>query len=143
MSRVRTLAWVGLIAYAAFLALVLLSPSSQTQSDGAGHLASLAQGLGVSPARATQSRAEFVANAMLLMPLAALGSMVWPASTWRDWTAWSFVIASGVELFQGLFLPGRDATMIDIVANTLGGLLGALVVAMVRWLWGLDKLDHR
>src|SRR6476659_1893644 len=129
MNVHRTLAWAGLVAYAAVLAGALLSPTSGSQSAAAAHLATVAQDLGVSPMRATQERAEFVANVLLLMPLSALGSLVWPRSTWRDWAAWSFLLAGLVELTQGLLLPGRTATMADVVANTLGGLLGAWTVA--------------
>ena len=48
-----------------------------------------------------------------------------------------FVIASGVELTQGLLLTDRTASYEDIVANTLGALLGAALVAVVR------RLDRR
>ena len=121
-----------LVAYSVFLAIVLLAPTSTAQSEGASWLADLAQAIGIAPELATQARAEFVANALILMPVSALGSMVWPATTWRDWTAWSFVLASGVELAQGLLLPDRTATMIDVIANTLGGMLGAAFVAVLR-----------
>lgn len=139
VSVSRTLASVSLIAYTAFLALVLLSPTSGEQSAAAWHLATLAQDLGVSPLRATQERAELVANVLLLMPLSTLGSLVWPRSTWRDWAAWSFVFAGSVELVQGLLLPGRTASMADVVANTLGGLLGALTVTVLRWPFRLER----
>jgi glycopeptide antibiotics resistance protein len=139
----RILALLGLITYIAFLAVVLLYPTSGSQSAAARHLATAAQDLGVSPLRATQERAELVANMLLLMPLSALGSMVWPRSTWRDWTAWSFVLACVVELTQGLLLPGRTAAMADVVANTLGGALGACAVAACRRLLQLGRPDPR
>jgi glycopeptide antibiotics resistance protein len=90
--------------------------------------------LGFSPETANQSRAELLCNALILMPVSALGSLVWPRTTWRDWTAYSFVIAGTVELVQGLLLPERTASFDDVVANTLGGLGGAVVVGGWRWL---------
>ena len=37
-----------------------------------------------------------------------------------------------VELIQGVFLPARHASFSDIVANTAGAALGALLVALGR-----------
>ena len=125
---------VALVAYGAFLALVLLAPTSGPQSTGAGWVVDLATGVGIPAHIATGSRVEFVLNALILMPVSALGSLRWPRTNWRDWTAYAFVIAGAVELFQGLFLPNRSATFVDVVANTLGGLGGAAAVAIVhRW----------
>lgn len=123
---------VALVAYACFLAVVLLSPSSGAQSASVTRFADVAHAVGFPADLVTQARAEFVANALIIVPVSALGSVIWPRSTWRDWTAWSFLLAASVELAQGLLLPGRTATMVDIVANTLGGLLGAVLVLLVR-----------
>mgnify|MGYP002363761133 FL=1 len=130
---------VALAVYSVFLALVLLSPGSGAQSTSVGWFADAARAVGVPDRFTTASRAEFVANALILMPVSALGSIVWPRTDWRDWTAWAFVIAASVELFQGLFLPERSATMVDVVANTLGGLLGAIFVLALRQLNVLDE----
>ena len=46
---------------------------------------------------------------------------------WQEWTAYGFLGAIAVELFQGLVLPGREASLSDIVSNGLGALLGALL----------------
>lgn len=139
----RRLCQVALAIYAVFLAVVLLSPSSGAQSTSVSWFADVLRAFGTPDSMVTAGRAEFVANALILMPVSALGSLVLPTTGWRDWTAWAFVIASGVELAQGLLLPARSATMIDIVANTLGGLLGAAVVLALRRCGGLDELDHR
>jgi hypothetical protein len=123
---------VALLAYGAFLALVLLAPTSGPQSTSARWVADLVTGVGMPERIATEARVEFVLNALILMPVSALGSLRWPRTTWRDWTAYAFVIAGTVELMQGLFLPARTATFVDVAANTLGGLGGAAVVALVR-----------
>lgn len=121
-----------LAAYAVFLVVVLLAPTSTEQSEGASRLVDLGRAVGVPERLATQERAEFLANALILMPLSALGSLVWPRTTWRDWTAYAFLIAGCVEVAQGLLLPGRTASYADVVANALGGLGGAAVVASGR-----------
>jgi glycopeptide antibiotics resistance protein len=123
---------IVLAVYSAFLAVVLLAPTSGSQSSAASWLGDLAASLGVPDRFVTQPRVEFVCNALILMPVSALGSLIWPRTTWRDWTAYAFVIAGAVELIQGLVLPDRTATFVDVVANTLGGLGGAVVVAQVR-----------
>ena len=133
MNVDRRLWQLALAIYSVFLAAILLSPSSGVQSSSVSSFADAARSAGVPASLVTQGRAEFVANALILMPVSALGSMVWTSSTWREWTAWSFVLAASVELAQGLFLPDRTATMVDVVANTLGGLLGATFVAVLRW----------
>ena len=122
----------ALVAYGAFLALVLLAPTSGTQSESASWLGDVARAVGVPDRFTTQPRIEFVCNALILMPLSALGSLVWPRTNWRDWTAYAFVIAGSVELLQGLLLSARTASFVDVVANTLGGLGGAVFVAVVR-----------
>lgn len=122
----------ALLVYSALLGVALLAPTSGTQSEMAAWVVDLGTSVGFSPETATQARAEFLCNAAILAPVSALGSLVWTSTTWRDWTAYAFVIAGSVELVQGLLLPNRTASYIDIVANTLGGLVGALVVLVVR-----------
>lgn len=122
---------LALVVYSVLLAIALLAPTSGTQSGMASWVSDLGAWVGFSPETANQARAEFLCNAAILAPVSALGSLIWPRTTWRDWTAYAFAIAVLVELIQGLLLPGRTASDVDIVANTLGGLLGALAV----WVW--------
>ena len=53
--------------------------------------------------------------------------MLWPRPTWRDWTAVGFAASFVVEVAQALVLDTRAATHSDVVANTLGILVGALL----------------
>jgi hypothetical protein len=123
---------IALLTYSTFLAVVLLAPTSGTQSEGASWLGDLVIWLRAPEAWVNQGRVEFVANALILMPVSALGSLIWSRTTWRDWTAYAFVLAGAVELTQGLLLPDRWASFADVAANTLGGLGGAVIVALVR-----------
>jgi len=123
---------VALVAYGAALAFVLLVPAAAVPSSGASWTADLADRLGAPAWMVEPSRWEFLANALMVTPVPALGSLLWPRTTWRDWTAYAFVAAGAVELAQGLFLPARSATFVDVVANTLGGLLGAAAVWLAR-----------
>ncbi len=134
--RSRRATAIALVVYSAALAFILLVPSGAVPSGGASWTAELADRLGAPAWAVSPSRWEFVSNALILMPVSALGSLAWPRTTWRDWTAYAFVIAGTVELIQGLALPERSATFVDVVANTLGGLGGAAFVLVVRRLRG-------
>lgn len=131
MSARRALT-VALLGYSLLLAVALLAPRSGTQSSMAHIVVDLGRALGFRPETATQARAEFLCNVLILAPVAMLGSLIWPRTTWRDWTAFGFLIAGAVELTQGLVLPDRTASFADIVANTLGCLIGASVVGLLR-----------
>jgi glycopeptide antibiotics resistance protein len=114
------------------LAFVLLGPAA-VPSSVVGGLTDLAQLVGVPAGIPSGGRVEFVTNAVMLMPVSALGLVAWPRTNWRDWTACAFVIAALAELAQAVLLRGRSATFVDIVANTLGGAAGAGLVGLVRW----------
>ena len=114
--RARRWTYVALLGYAAVLALAFLSPTSVRQSAMAAWLAH---------GEVAQQLMEFVCNVLLVAPVTALGSLVRPAVSWRTWTAYAFVGAVAVEATQGLLLPQRTPSLVDVVANTLGGLLGA------------------
>lgn len=129
-GRHRWVVVIALAAYSTALAVVLLAPTSGRQSEAASWLGEVGTWVGVPERFLTQSRVEFVCNALILMPVSALGSLVWPRAGWRAWTAYAFIISCTVELTQGLLLPDRTVATADVVANTLGGLGGALVVGI-------------
>lgn len=118
-----------LIGYCLFLAWSLLAPTSDTQS---GLVADLMKGLwaiGFSRGLVTFARMEFVMNAVIIVPAVAAAALLWRRWSWRDWTAGAFVLSGLVELAQGLLLHSRQASFGDVVANTLGALVGAVVGA--------------
>jgi VanZ family protein len=132
MSWGRWGARILLAVYSALLAIALFSPSSEHQSSAVAHLGSVLSSLGMPSRLVTYPRLEVVMNAAIIAPVTFLGSFSFPSWSWRDWTAAGFLVAVVVELAQGLLLPDREATFSDIVANTMGALVGALVVALVR-----------
>ncbi|WP_296604778.1 VanZ family protein [Nocardioides sp.] len=129
---------LALTGYSAALAFILLVPWGAIPTSGASRTAELAARLGAPAWALEPARWEFACNALILMPVSMLGSLIWQRTTWKDWTAYAFVIAGTVELVQGLLLPERSATFADVVANTLGGLGGALAVEV-----GLTVLGRR
>ncbi len=132
MSR-RTvrLAQVLLAVYVVALVVALFSPSNDHQSAMLVWLSHRLQDLGIPYRAAPFSRLEIIMNALIIAPVSFLGSYVvrWG---WRDWTAWAFVAACAVETVQGLLLSGRLATFSDVVANTAGALLGAVLFRAIR-----------
>jgi glycopeptide antibiotics resistance protein len=133
VTLLRRHARVLLAVYAALLLVALFSPTSDRQSAAVLWLGRLLSDLGFPSGITSFTRLEVIMNAVIIAPVTFLASLVRPAYGWRDWTALGFVAALTVEALQGLLLPGRHAALSDIVANTLGALLGAVVArALVR-----------
>lgn len=72
-------------------------------------------------------RVEFVLNTAMFTPVAFLAGLTFPRHHWANWVVYGFVVSGAVELLQGLLLPPRSAQFVDVVANTLGALLGTLI----------------
>ena len=132
MSWVVRHARILLGVYSALLVLALFSPTSEHQSGAVLRLADLLVRVGVPVHLVTFDRLEVLMNAAIVAPVTFLASLAWPARSWRDWTAFGFVLAVLVEVSQGLLLPGRQAAFSDVVANTAGALAGAALVAVGR-----------
>ncbi|WP_435745293.1 VanZ family protein [Nocardioides sp. SYSU DS0663] len=135
----RRLATVALVAYLLLLAWGLLAPTPDAPSALVAWMSETAADTGLPAALTDPSRMEFLANVLVIVPVPVLVGLAEVGRTaawdWRDWTSWAFVGSTAVETTQALLLPARSATHVDIVANTAGGLLGALAVALLRrWL---------
>lgn len=75
---------------------------------------------------------EFGANVVLFMPLGAL-VLLWRRDwSWLHATVIAFATTSLIEIAQQVLRPERFASVNDIVANTLGGAIGALLVVSGR-----------
>ncbi|MDP3968559.1 MAG: VanZ family protein [Nocardioides sp.] len=126
-ERRTRLARVGLVLGGLVVAVFLLSPSAALPSSTVGWVADLAHAVGVPESVATGRRVEFALNALAIAPLAFLGLWAFPETTWRDWTAYGFVASLSVETVQFAFLVGRSAQVEDVVANTAGAFVGAVL----------------
>lgn len=88
---------------------------------------------------------EATANIALLMPLGLVIGLVLPIR-W-SWCAPLTGFACGIviELTQSAFLPERLATWNDVVLNTVGSAIGAVVGVGVRsfTLWRRSRRGHR
>lgn len=124
-----------LIGYLAFVAAVLTEYNPVVATDVVSGSSSWLASHGLPAAITTRARVEFVLNAAMFTPAAFLAAMTFPRHHWANWVVYGFIGSSAVELLQGLLLPPRSAQFEDVVANTLGALVGALAAAVVGWSW--------
>ena len=77
------------------------------------------------------TRLEVLANIAMLVPVALLLTFALGARRW--WVAVAMCVAAsvGVELVQSV-MPGRVSSVLDIVANGLGAVIGALVAVGIE-----------
>ncbi|WP_299930954.1 VanZ family protein [uncultured Nocardioides sp.] len=134
--RVRTTLRAALAAWVVILAVTLLAPSATGPSWLVETVAGALSRLGVPDALAAPARVEFGLNVAAFVPLSLLGAVLWPRLIWRDWTALGFASSFLVEVVQAVAFDARSATHADVVANTLGTLIGALLGHLVARILG-------
>lgn len=78
------------------------------------------------------NKLEFTANVGMFIPLGFLVSMLLPVRTW--WLALFICpgLSVAIELTQGFALSARFATVSDVISNSIGALIGALVAVALR-----------
>ena len=112
------------VAYLAVVAWITLNPAP---GDPAGNplLRLLLRAVSAMPGLGwvDYAVAEFSANVLLFVPMGLLFTLV--LGRWRWWLAVAIgVVATLTIEFVQLFLPARFSTASDLIANTLGTLLG-------------------
>ncbi|MCL3817229.1 VanZ family protein [Aeromicrobium wangtongii] len=128
--------WIVLVAgaYALALALIALWPTPVDRNLAVVELppvAWLLRHVGLDQLTGYQL-IEFSANIALFVPLGIL-ILLWRTDWgWRQATLLSLAVTVTIEVLQNLLRPERFASLSDIVANTAGGLIGALVVLAAR-----------
>ncbi|QDG68915.1 VanZ family protein [Pseudarthrobacter sp. NIBRBAC000502772] len=114
----------------ALLALVAYWPSpvdAPVQGDLSGFLKFL-HGRGI-PGWFNYQFVEASANVMLFIPLGAVASLAYDGKRWWQIGAFGLIVSGVMELGQLLFLHNRFASALDLVTNTGGAVIGALLVA--------------
>lgn len=125
-----TVRWVSataLVLYVLFLAAVLTEYNPTVATDVVSGFARWLGEHGAPPTMTEPDRVEFLLNAAMFAPMTLLAALTFPRHPWANWVVYAFVASGAVELFQGLYLPPRSAQFVDVVSNTLGGLVGALL----------------
>jgi glycopeptide antibiotics resistance protein len=133
-SRVRV--HLGLVLVLAYGLVVILAtmwptPLDQGFSASINRLLAVLHRNGI-PEWFGYTKLEFSANVLMFVPLGFLVSMLLPVRVW--WLA--LIICPGlsvaIELTQAVFLSARFATVSDVIANSVGAVIGALVAVMLR-----------
>jgi hypothetical protein len=70
---------------------------------------------------------DFTLNVILFLPLGL--ALRWLTGRWTTTVAIAALTTLTVETLQWRFIPGRDASLGDLIANTLGAVLGAWIAA--------------
>lgn len=68
---------------------------------------------------------EAAANIALFVPLGTVCALAFPKFHWWRIGGVGFLFSMGIELGQLLFLSGRFASPLDVIANTAGAVIGA------------------
>lgn len=126
----RVATWL-LVAYGVLGAAVVFEPYPHA-ADGSvdvGYRLVSAIGLG---GVVSWGAVEFVLNVALFVPVTFLGAAVFPRLRRLQWLGIGLLLSLTIEFAQLLFFPGRSASVWDVIANTLGALLGALLAVRLR-----------
>jgi len=85
---------------------------------------------------------DFVLNIVLFIPF-GLG-LRWLLGNWRTPVIVGAATTLAIEMLQWRQIPGRDASLGDLLANAIGTMLGAwLAVAVLRWLMATGAAARR
>ena len=128
--------WIStilLIFYAGFVLLVTMWPQpQQLEFDGiAARVLRALHNLGV-PEAFGYNALEFTANIGMFVPL---GFLLGLALARRAWWVAIFLLpgfSAAIEFVQGIALDERVSTVLDVLANTIGGYLGLLFAMILR-----------
>jgi len=74
---------------------------------------------------------EFAANTALFVPFGLLLALVLRRGRWWVAVLGGFGFSLLAEIAQGLLLQGRSGTLVDVVANTAGAVIGAGIAVLV------------
>ena len=119
------------VLYVLFLAFTVFWPSAEYATGTVDVATDFLHSLGA-PGWITDSWMEFLANIVLFIPLSLLGSVLLDRWGWRFWLGAGFAASACIELAQLIFLGGRSPTLLDVLANTLGAVAGALIAVALR-----------
>lgn len=133
--RVRRISIGVLIGFLVVVGLITLTPGPPDPDGQRDLIRWLAQahrnGL---PQWITFDLIEFSANIVMFLPLGLFGALALPSG--RRWLAMpiGLLLTVGIESAQAAGLPGRYASVSDVVANTSGAILGYLLARLTLFL---------
>jgi glycopeptide antibiotics resistance protein len=124
---------VVLVAYGLVMLAVALwpSPVDQPVSGQIHDILDRAHDAGA-PQAVGYSMVEFGGNVLLFVPLGLLLVAVLPPHRWWVAPLIGIAFSAAIETTQGLFLPERTASWLDLASNTIGALLGTAIALLIR-----------
>lgn len=123
----------SLTLYVAFVLFITLTPSPVDLSfrhDLESLLVKL-HSRGV-PALIDYGFVEFTSNIALFVPVGFIASLLLPRRVWWLVLLIGPLFSAAIEFAQQTFLPARYATVSDVVANSIGVLIGAVFAVLLR-----------
>lgn len=128
---------VLLAAYAVYLlsaAYLVFWPQPDAPAGSVLHFTEALEAVGITFISGTM--VEFFLNVLLFVPLTMLGTLLWPRVNPLQWVFLGVAATVTIEFVQYAALPDRSATLSDLVANTLGAVIGVDLGLRLRWLCG-------
>ena len=121
---------VVLVAYVGGLLVLTLWPDTTTTPGAAGASKAIhsAQSNGA-PSGFNWASVEWVANILVFIPVTLLLALLLPLRRWYLAAIAGVLLSVAIEATQHWFLPGRDASVRDLVTNSIGSVVGAALVA--------------
>ena len=120
-----------MVVYAIVVVFIVFAPTAEVPSGAVVIIWRALQAMGA-PDVISPGAVEVITNVLLFVPLSFLGSTFKPTWGLVSWLVVGFTATVCVELGQAVFLPGRSPQLDDIFANTLGAVLGYLLVVVSR-----------
>ena len=129
-DRLALASRILLPVYLLVVGFIVFAPSDDaTQVTGVVAVAARLLGVFQIPFEPAYVVLEFVANIALFVPFGILVRLAFARPRWWAIALLGFASTVSIELIQ-LALPTRFSTVSDVVANTLGTLLGLLLVRL-------------
>ena len=120
-----TAVYAVVLLYVAFWPTPVDRPVDGTLNSVLGHL----HGWGA-PSWVDYGFVQFTANVVLFAPLALILDSIWRTPPWRIFL-FGVGASATIELLQLLLSPQRFATLNDVLANSLGTLVGIAILYVV------------
>lgn len=131
-SVIRRWLRAAFVAYLVLLTIVVFLPSKEasTVTGFVGVIAGWLAALGL-PFKEAAIGVEFVSNIVMFVPFGLLITFLWPGG-WNWWRMLLLGAATStfIEVTQ-LIIPGRVTALSDVIANSAGALIGAVVARQV------------
>lgn len=134
--RSRTRVWLASLGLVASIVVILLATMWPTPLD-AGYQGAINKVMAVLhrngvPTWFGYNKLEFSANIAMFFPLGFLVALLLSQKLW--WLALIFCpgLSVAIELIQGAVLDARVSSALDVLANSLGALIGILVAVAIR-----------